>query len=454
MREYEELGHMTNVKETSHDYSTFYMPHHGVLRPASASTKLRMVFDGSLKSDSGLSLNDCQYRSSIATHTLANRPKRGDKDLRIEHINLRHIIGILLSHSFAYATECEQSLPGVARIIRSDFYVDDLLTSFNDIEKAKAVIQKLRDMLLSDCLPLAKWVSNEPSIISNVVGKEDKLSIITLGENNTHKTLGPNWRIDSDHLTFSKNFSKQFKVTNRSILSETSQIYDPLGVLAPCIILAKISLQKLWLAKTEWDESLLSGIQSQWLEYRNQLACLNNIIIPRHSICSNPVRIQIHGFSDASKDAYGGCVYLRSQNATESVHVSLLCAKSRVAPLKTETIPRLELCGALTVARLVSKVSRSMSCKIDQIFLWTDSTIVLNWIQGQPHTQLVFVANRVSQVQQLDLDAQWRHISTDLNPADLLSRGSVAPSKLRNLEIWWQEPKFLQSHESEWPHDE
>lgn len=161
----------------------------------------------------------------------------------------------------------------------------------------------------------------------------------------------------------------------------------------------------MWLAKLNWDESLPSNLHSQWFNYRNQLTCLNNIRIPRHSICLKPTRIQIHEFSDASKEAYGGSIYLRSEDATSLIQVTLLCAKLKVALLKTKTIPRLELCRALIATNLTAKVCKSLNSRIDNIFLWTDSTIVLNWIQGTPHTLPVFVSNRVSQIQRVSTNA-------------------------------------------------
>jgi hypothetical protein len=267
------------------------------------------------------------------------------------------------------------------------------LTGFNDVEEAKTSIQELNKILLSGCFPLAKWASNESSIIYPLLGKENKTSIVNIGENNVHKTLGLSWQINDDCLIFSIDLPKHFKVNKRNMLSETSRIFDPLGILCPCIIIAKIMLQKLWLEKTDWDEPLPSDLHAQWINYRDQLIQLNHVKIPRQSICDNPIDIQIHGFSDAFKEAYGGCIYLRSRNAAGYIQISLLCAKSKVAPLKAETIPRLELCGALVTANLASRVSKSLRCNIDNIFLWTDSTIVLNWIQSQSHTLPVFIAN-------------------------------------------------------------
>lgn len=141
-------------------------------------------------------------------------------------------------------------------------------------------------------------------------------------------------------------------------------------------------------------------------------------------------------------------VYVRSIVQQQKTKVRLLCSKTRVAPLKLQTIPRLELCAALTLARLMKKVVNSLNTSIDKIVYWSDSTIVLNW-QTQPNQLQVFVANRVSEIQELTDCITWRHVPTQENPA-LLSR-NLLPNQLQQSTIWWQGPSFLASSEDEWP---
>ncbi|GFW88895.1 integrase catalytic domain-containing protein [Trichonephila clavipes] len=150
------------------------------------------------------------------------------------------------------------------------------------------------------------------------------------------------------------------------------------------------------------------------------------------------IRIEIHGFSDASKRAYAA-VYIKCFNESGQSQTRLLCSKSRVAPLKTLTIPRLELSAALLLSRLVKKVVPILQLPIHKIWMWTDSTIALAWIKTEPHKLKTFVSNRVAEIQALSNDYHWKHVSSKDNPADLISRGCNVDELLKN-EMWFSGP--------------
>lgn len=141
---------------------------------------------------------------------------------------------------------------------------------------------------------------------------------------------------------------------------------------------------------------------------------------------------------------------MRLTDHRNRIQVRLLCSKTRVAPLKVQTIPRLELCAALTLARLIKKVVNSLDVSFYNVIYWCDSTIVLNWLQMQPNKLQVFVTNRVAEIQELTDCHNWRHVPTHDNPADLLSRG-LFPEQLAQSDIWWHGPSFLLKAEHEWP---
>ncbi|XP_075210333.1 uncharacterized protein LOC142317664 [Lycorma delicatula] len=150
-------------------------------------------------------------------------------------------------------------------------------------------------------------------------------------------------------------------------------------------------------------------IQVKWTNYRNSLQILNHLSVDRRVASGNTnQQYELHGFSDASERAYGACFYLRT--IQEDITVKLLCSKSRVAPLKSISLPRLELCGALLLAKLIQKIRNALDINIASITLWTDSTIVLHWLNSPPQTWQTYVRNRTSQIQDLTQNCTWMHI--------------------------------------------
>ncbi|XP_015121007.1 uncharacterized protein LOC107043858 [Diachasma alloeum] len=148
--------------------------------------------------------------------------------------------------------------------------------------------------------------------------------------------------------------------------------------------------------------------------------------------------------------AYGACLYLRSVDKHGNIHVYLLCSKSRVAPLKEQTIPRLELCGAQFLTSLVGNIQAAIHHNIDKIFYWTDSTVVLHWLNTPPHKLQVFVSNRVADIQQKTNIQDWKHVRIHDNPADLVARGQT-PFEFIKPSLWFSGPSWLHLNENEWP---
>ncbi|XP_071056865.1 uncharacterized protein, partial [Onthophagus taurus] len=160
-------------------------------------------------------------------------------------------------------------------------------------------------------------------------------------------------------------------------------------------------------------------------------------------------QIQIHGFADASEKAYGCCIYLRSENG-DYVNTRLLCAKSKVAPLKITTISRLELCACLHLAKMLTIEKRSLTLDLHKIYLWTDSKIVLAWLNANASTLKTFVANRIIEIQAVTNLEQWHHVTSKDNPADLLTRG-LNGNELKDLKLWWNGPRWLLFDSQAWP---
>jgi len=228
----------------------------------------------------------------------------------------------------------------------------------------------------------------------------------------------------------------------RKVLATTASIFDPLGLLSPAVIAFKIFLQKLWQDKLQWDELLPAHLQQEWIHLLQTIPKLSQLKISRKVICSNGVNIQLHGFCDSSERAYGDCLYMRSTDSNKKISCELLCSTSEVPPLKQLTIPRLELCAATLLSKLYKKATGALNITINKYYLWTDSSIVLTWIQSLPNKWNIFVGKRVALIQEETESASRRHVPFESNPADLISRG-CEPSTLSIFTLWWKGPQWL-----------
>ncbi|GFV85651.1 integrase catalytic domain-containing protein [Trichonephila clavipes] len=190
---------------------------------------------------------------------------------------------------------------------------------------------------------------------------------------------------------------------------------------------------------TEWDEPLSNPIAKEWNDFVFTLPVIQNIHAPRLVIGKG--RIIIHEFADASTAAYGAVLYAQSISE-EDVSTRLFCSKSRAAPVKPITALRLELCVCVLLSQLLKKVLHSLTLPIQQIMLWTDSNIVLAWIQRSPEQLKTFIDNTIKIIQRLTLNCQWDHVPSNENPADLISRGLNA-SDISSKQLWWHDPDFL-----------
>ncbi|CAK1577880.1 unnamed protein product [Parnassius mnemosyne] len=170
---------------------------------------------------------------------------------------------------------------------------------------------------------------------------------------------------------------------------------------------------------------------------------LSKVRIPRWlGTKNNDLAVELHGFCDASKLAYAAVIYLRIIDCSNKVKTSLVVAKTRVAPVKQVSIPRLELCGAVLLARLLAETSEVFNISKNEVHAWTDSTIVLAWLNNHPSRWKTFVGNRVTEILTTLESSQWCHISTKQNPADCASRG-VSPALLAENNLWFSGPSFF-----------
>ncbi|TWW77718.1 hypothetical protein D4764_12G0011080 [Takifugu flavidus] len=242
-----------------------------------------------------------------------------------------------------------------------------------------------------------------------------------------------------------------------NIFHPTSDLraYDPLGYIVPFTTRAKILVQDLWKAQIGWDDPIQpQSLRDRWLTWEREIPDLIQMEIPR---CYAPVSADsstsirdLHIFCDASERAYGSVAYLRTEDAQKQVHVSFVLARSRVAPKKQLSMPRLELSAALTGAQLASVLQTELTLPIRTIILWSDSTTVLHWITSESCQYKVFVGTRVAEIQSLTDVSNWRYVDTANNPADDITRGKTL-KELSRPHRWHQGPAFLRQTEDHWP---
>lgn len=484
IKEYQDLGHLSESC-TAIPNPSYFLCHHAVIKDSSESTKLRVVFDGSAPSSSGYSINDLQLvgpnvqdslfaillRARLYKYVLSGDIEKMYRQINVacDQRNLQLIlwrdsenlpIKTMRLNTVTYGTasasylstrclvqlgeECEDKL--IKTIIQKDFYVDDLITGSNDESELLFIKNNVTSELKKGCFNLRKFKSNLSSVVDASQDLQDNLTV-----SESYSTLGLGWNPNSDTIFFPivKPLPTD-KVTKRFIMSNAFKIFDPLGLLSPCIMQAKLILQSLWQQKIDWDEPVPDNIINLWNNFSNNLTFLSNMQIPRYVLSDSAESIELHCFSDASQVGYGACIYMRTIDSHGNAKTSLLCSKSKVAPLKPTSIPRLELCAALLSTRLCKIITDSIRLSINRILYWCDSSVVLGWLRGNPSKFKTFVANRVGEILEISNSSSWRYVPTAENPADLISRG-VNPSQLEGSELWWYGPSFLSNEEAKWP---
>ncbi|GAB0086366.1 hypothetical protein DMENIID0001_004160 [Sergentomyia squamirostris] len=491
MRENFDLGFVEEVPTPELNRESYYLPFHAVIRESSATTKCRIVFNGSSKSSSGLSLNDTLkvgpiVHPDLITNLLRFRrnpfaftcditkmfpqfllyPPHRDRQRflwrenssdPIKHYRLKGVcFGLACSPHLA--TRCLKQLaldeaenyPIASRLLLENFYVDDCLASLPSFEEAERSIQELTELLKTAGLSLAKWNSNNSSLLASFQREVQQDEIVFLPDLTT-KTLGMKWNTVTDSFYYDYTpRQSEFEATKRNTFSVVASLFDPLGLIGPTILLGKMLLQQTWAHEdNNWDAPLPADISAKLCHYFEDLRFLNKISVPRCiSTIGCPVKSELHLFTDASDSAFGACVYYVTEDAQGGRCSRLLISKSRVGPLRSLTTARLELCGAVLGAQLLDRILEVFS--VDSYHCWTDSKVVLGQINATLEKYDVFVSHRISEIQQLTDKGNWRHVPGVMNPADIVSRG-VGPESLSDNHLWWSGPSFLTGPNSDWP---
>ncbi|UYV84394.1 hypothetical protein LAZ67_X002002 [Cordylochernes scorpioides] len=471
-------GLIERVEENPLERRGYYLPHRPVYKMESKTTPIRPVFDASCLGHNGLSLNQClekgpnlleripemmiRFRENKFGVTADIRKafqmvaieesernylrflwweKESDREL-IAYRHKRLVFGLNCS-PFVLNAVIEYHLQSIrgplvqwAKILAQSFYMDNCITSLETKQEVQEFQKAAIEIMDRAKMDLREW---EYSLEENPE------------KGTCTKILGVVWNKMEDSLKceLPDNLSLQPKLTKRLVLSMVQRIFDPLGFCAPVFLPPKLLLQRSWGLKLGWDTPLPESMAQEFRTWLDQIKFIELIKIPRYMWNDLIFPAEVHIFCDASKIGYGAVAYLRSETGRENT-LTLIWSKVRLAPMKSITIPRLELMAMVLVARLANAIQAALKRKCETT-LWSDSTTALSWIKKEIEWR-VFVRNRVREIQATTNLNDWRFVPSQLNPADLLSRG-CPPSQFVQSR-WWEGPEWLKKPKEFWPNSE
>ena len=482
--------------------NTWYLPHFAVVNPAKPE-KLRVVFDGAAACQ-GTSLNSClvagpdlynsivgilfrfrerpvAFAADIKDFFLRIKIQENDsckqlflwrgKDRQSEPLTMR--MGVLLfgsksspcSAQYVRNANAERFVaryPEAVRATQHSFYVDDLLHGAETIEDAQRLIREISWIQNQGGFQLNNWASNDARVLADIPLERQATPNVALerGDLEAQRLLGLQWIPETDELTFNL---RMFKVdrellagsrtpTKREILRVVMSLYDPKGYLGMVAVRAKLIMQHVWQSGIHWDQAVDSTIEKEWHSWLALLKETADVKIPRYYQTSQIAgeRREVHVFCDASSEAMCAIAYLRVIKPYTAPVVTMIGSKTRVAPLKSLSIPRLELLAGLLGARLCQKIKTEHSIMIHEQFFWTDSRNVLWWVRSKASDHQQFVSNRLGVIDDLSQVNEWRWLSGKINPADDATR-LHAPVCMKPSGRWFKGPEFLQKDRHEWP---
>ena len=376
----------------------------------------------------------------------------------------------------------EDQSPEVVKLL-SRLYADDLSCGAENREEGLEIYRQAKEIMAKGGFNLRKWNTNDKILLEEITSLENqgknscKKSTVTQGDQaipdkgkklqepevrhvieddqtysqyaigtpsskGDSKVLGVNWDSDSDKLLFNLDsvvaFAKSLPPTKRSVLKLAAKIFDPLGMLTVFTINLKIFFQQLCIEKLGWDVELKGSHRKTYDSFVSEIENLQGIFISRSLFQKDKKvrKVEIHGFSDASERAYASVVYLRVAYESGEIEIKFIASKSKVCPIKSQSIPRLELLGTLLLSKLVHSVREILKDELKDLpvetFYWTDSISALCWIRNvKPWTQ--YVRHRVSKILETSSREQWFHCPGLQNPADLPSRGKYEEPRFQSL---------------------
>ena len=491
MAEYVEMGHskLVSPEDKSVPQSkVYYMPVHSVSKDSSTTTKVRAVFDASAASTTGIALNDLlavgptlqptlnqtlmkfrlnpvavtgdiskMYREILlceedrALHRYFWRQELGGawEEFEMQRVTF----GVTASPYVAIKTlqqaakDFGDPYPIAQAHILDSFYVDDFLAGAATPEAALTLTQEVTLILAKAGFSIRKWRSSSPLVLDGIPKDQQEVlpsqELVDMHALDYPKALGLIWDSRHDTMATQVEVTPTYCSTKRGVASDVAKTFDVMGWLSPVILCMKLVYRKLWKLGMDWDQEVPNEIKMEHKEWRDNLGLLAAIRLPRYYFSgSNPQNITLQGFSDASKDAFAAVVYIHATYASGPPSSTLVLSKTKVAPLDGRSIPELELCGAHLLAQLLSTTSQTLKIDVGKVKAYTDSTIVLAWLDGSPKGDKIYVANRICKINKLLPTEAWGYVSTKDNPADCASRG-IGAAELVSHPLWWHGPPWL-----------
>ncbi|XP_065080890.1 uncharacterized protein LOC135703571 [Ochlerotatus camptorhynchus] len=352
--------------------------------------------------------------------------------------------------------------PEAADVIKKRHYVDDAMFSTETPEHAIRLAQEVRQVHSAGGFEIRNWVSNSRQVLNALSESSttEKNMDMSMGPMATEKVLGMWWCTTADEFVYKIGWNRynpdlltgRCRPTKRQMLQVLMTIFDPLGLISHFLMFLKILLQEVWRAGVQWDEEIGDSLYEKWARWLKVLPQVESVRIPRclrSSMIPSDCKVQLHMFVDASENGIAAAMFLRFEH-NGVVCCSLVAAKTRVAPLKFHSIPRLELQAALIGARLARSVTQTLQTTIHHEFFWTDSRDVLSWINSDHRRYSTYVAHRVSEILDVTEAEDWFWVPTKLNVADDGTKWDTQPD-LTPESRWFRGPDFLYRSESDWP---
>ncbi|XP_058448717.1 uncharacterized protein LOC131428686 [Malaya genurostris] len=499
-KEYASLVNEIEMKSTKSD-KTWYLPLGVVVNPKKP-TKIRMIWDAAAKVD-GVSLNSALMKGPDMTTSLPavlfnfrlyryaltgdikemfHRIKIRESDRQYQRFLWRDYpeqfpqvftmnvatFGSSCSPCSAQyvknknANEFAKEYAKAAEAIINFHYVDDYLDSFSAVQEAIQLGNEVKMIHSKGGFELRNFMSNEPEIARRVGAEsEDGYKSLELEKEGIQSVLGVKWIPRSDEFTYNLNLNAGLQYilhptyipTKREVLRVVMSLFDPLGLISFYLVHGRILMQDIWASGADWDDYINEELFHRWRKWVELLPLLNSLRIQR---CYFPgatqdtyASLQIHVFVDASESAYSSAIYFRIEDRN-GPSMALVAAKSKVAPLKMLTIPRLELQAAVLGSKLLHNVQSMHPVSVGKRFLWTDSLTVLAWLRSDPRKYSQYIGFRVGEILSMTELREWRYVPSKMNVADDATKWGSGP-EIKASTRWFVGAEFVLLPESSWP---